>query len=53
MNTTGGAVNATVSLGGQQLTVDYGVQQGQLFAVSITDLSLNIGNLVTLEGSAT
>jgi hypothetical protein len=51
INTTGGAVNATVMVGGQTLTINYGANEGHLFSVSISSLSLNIDNVATLEGS--
>ena len=51
INTTGGAVNASVMLGGQPVTIDYSASQGTLFSLSISNLSLNIDNVVTVEGT--
>ena len=51
INTTGGAVNASVVLGGQPVTISYGASQGNLFALSISNLALNIDNIVTIEGT--
>ncbi len=51
INTTGGPVNATVTLGGQQLTVDYGAGQGNLFSISVSDLTIQIGQNIWLSGS--
>ena len=51
INTTGGAVNASVMLGGQQVTIDYSASQGNLFSLSVSNLSLNIDNVVTVEGT--
>jgi len=51
INTTGGAVNASVMLGGQPVTIDYSASQGSLFSLSISNLSLNIDNVVTIEGT--
>ena len=50
-NTTGGAVNESVMLDGQQLTVDFGASEGHAFSVSVSGLSLNIDNVVTIEGN--
>ena len=51
INTTGGAVSASVLVGGQTVTVNYGASQGNLFSLSVSNLSLNIDNVVTLEGT--
>ena len=53
INTTGGAVNASVMLGGQPVTIDYSASQGTLFSLSFSNLSLNIDNVVTIEGTIT
>ena len=53
INTTGGAVNASVMLGGQPVTISYSATQGNLFALSISNLILNIDNIVTVEGTIT
>ncbi|HET8980295.1 MAG TPA: hypothetical protein VFN87_19240, partial [Solirubrobacteraceae bacterium] len=50
-NTTGAAVNATVTLGGRQLTVDYGSGQSDFFSVSISDLTIQIGQAIWLSGN--
>src|SRR5208283_3633072 len=47
INTTGGAVNASVLVGGQTVMIDYGADQGNLFALSVSNLALNIDNVVT------
>ena len=51
LNTTGAAVNATVTVAGQQLTITYTAGQGNLFALSISNLALTIDNIVTVEGT--
>ena len=53
INTTGAAVNATVTVAGQSITINYGASQGNLFALSISNLALSIGNVVTVEGTIT
>ena len=53
INTTGAAVNATVTVAGQPVTVNYSASQGNLFALSISNLALSIGNVVTIEGTIT
>ena len=44
-------VNSAVMLGGQPVTIDYGANQGNLFSLSVSGLSLNIDNVVTVEGT--
>jgi hypothetical protein len=53
INTTGSAVHVTATVGGQQLTIDFGDNEGNVFDVSVTGLSLNIAGVVTLEGDVT
>ncbi len=54
LNTTGGAVNQTVTVGGQQIPIQYGADQGSLFAVSVsTVVDYNLGNFVTVSGTVT
>ena len=50
-NTTGMAVNASVLVGGKQLTVDYGSGQTDFMSVSISDLTIQIGQAIWLSGS--
>nr|NLI49984.1 hypothetical protein [Propionibacterium sp.] len=49
INTTAGAVDETVEVGGQPLSVKFAT--GPVFEVSLTDASLSIGDFVTIEGS--
>src|SRR5208283_4830071 len=51
INTTGGAVNESVMLAGQPLTVRYSADQGNVFNVSISGLSVNIANVVSVQGN--
>ncbi|MHB1835785.1 MAG: beta strand repeat-containing protein, partial [Solirubrobacteraceae bacterium] len=53
LNTTGGAVNQTVMLGGQQLTVAFGAGEGDVFNLSVSGLSIDIGGVATLQGNVT
>ena len=40
-----------VMLAGQPVTIDYSASQGNLFSLSVSNLSLNIDNIVTVEGT--
>ncbi|MGH2928797.1 MAG: hypothetical protein ACRDL8_11400, partial [Solirubrobacteraceae bacterium] len=53
IDTMTAAVDQTITLGGQQLTVDYGTQTSTLFSLGVSNLSLTIDNLVTVEGAIT
>ena len=41
----------TVTVGGRELVLKFGEDEGNVFAVSVTSLSLNIADVVTIEGS--
>ena len=49
-NTTGGAVDETVTVGGKNLVISFDHDQGELFALFGAGLSLKVGNFVTIEG---
>ncbi|HEX4525985.1 MAG TPA: VCBS repeat-containing protein, partial [Gaiellaceae bacterium] len=51
VNQTGGAVSQTVDLNGRSIAINFDAADGNVFALSVTDLSLNIGDFVTVEGS--
>jgi hypothetical protein len=50
INNTGGAVNETIELNGKTISIVFAADQAATFFGS--DLTLNIGNFVTIEGSA-
>jgi hypothetical protein len=50
INKTGGAVDEVITLNGQEVVIHFGADEGDVFDLSITDLSLNIANVVTIEG---
>jgi len=51
VNTTGGEIDETMTLAGQSVAVRFGPGEGTVFAMSVSDLSLNIGDFVTIEGN--
>ena len=51
VNTTGDAINDTVTLNGQTLTITFGSQEGHVFSVSIDGLNVDIAGIATLEGN--
>ena len=53
VNTTGGAVDKTVSVAGNDVSVHFGESEGNTFSVSISDLELSIGGVVTIRGTGT
>ena len=50
VNTTGGPVDTTITLGGQTIPIKF---EGNAFELSLSAVTLNIGNFVSLEGSFT
>ncbi len=50
VNKTGGAVDVTVEVGGRSIPIRFGADEGDVLAVSASNLSLNIGDFVTIEG---
>ena len=50
---TGGAVDESLDLNGQTIAIKFTAAEGNLFQFYGGDLSLNIGDFVTIEGSAT
>ena len=53
MNTSGLAVDETITVGGRDLPIRFGDSERNVFQISITGLSLNIGDFVTVEGDIT
>ena len=53
INTTGGAVDQTITLNGQQMTISFGTQEGHVFSASVSGLSIDIGGYASLTGNAT
>ena len=51
INNTGGAVNETIKLGGSDLPIVFSANEGMAFDISISDLTLNIGDFVTISGN--
>ena len=50
INTTGGAVSEAVTIGGREIIVEFGAAEGNVFSISVSDLSLNSNDFVTIEG---
>ena len=54
VNTTGGAVDQTVTVDGQQIEIQYGSNQGSLFAIAVsTQVDYNLDNYVIVSGTIT
>ncbi|MEA2959558.1 MAG: large repetitive protein, partial [Alphaproteobacteria bacterium] len=53
VNTTGGAVSSTLTVGGVALPIAFTASDGSLFEISIAGGSLDIGGVVTVEGNLT
>ncbi len=51
VNKSGGAVDETIDINGRTISVKFTAGEGDLFAFFAEDLTLNIGNFVTIEGS--
>ena len=51
VNTTGHAVDRTLTVGGRDLAIRFGESEGNVFAVSISNASININDTVFVEGS--
>ncbi len=50
-NNTGGAVDQTVTVGGQPMEIQFGSSEGHLFSVAVDGLTFNVGNFVTIQGN--
>ena len=50
VNTTLGPVDVTVEVGGRSIPIRFGAAEGDVLSVSASNLSLNIGDFVTIEG---
>ena len=55
MNTTGAAVDESIELGGRTVDITFAAPAGggNVFEVSLSDLTLDIGGFVTIEGNVT
>ncbi|MHC4463742.1 MAG: LEPR-XLL domain-containing protein, partial [Planctomycetota bacterium] len=51
VNTTGDAVDEVINLNGKDIVIRFSADEGDVFALSVSDLSLNIAGVVTIEGS--
>ena len=53
LNTSGVGVDEVIEIGGRSLPIRFGDGEGNVFQVSVSGLSLNIGDFVTIEGDVT
>ena len=51
LNSTGGAVDEIITVGGENLVIRFGDTERSVFAISVSDFSMNIANVVSLEGN--
>ena len=51
INNTGGAVDKTIKIGGRDIPIVFAANEDMAFDVSISDLTLNIGDFVTISGN--
>ena len=51
VNNTGAAVDETIVIGSKSIDIRFGESEGDIFAVSISDLTLTIGDFVSVEGN--
>src|SRR5262249_1591958 len=51
VNTTGHAVDRTLTVGGRELAIRFGESEGNVFAISISNAKINIKDTVFVEGS--
>ncbi|MBL9136319.1 MAG: hypothetical protein JNK85_10640, partial [Verrucomicrobiales bacterium] len=51
VNQTGDEVDEVITVAGQPIAIRFGKGEANVFAISVSDLSLNIANVVTIEGS--
>ena len=51
VNTTGHAVDRTLTVGGRELAIRFGESEGTVFAISISNAAININDTVFVEGS--
>ena len=49
INNTGGAVDKTIKIGGRDIPIVFAANEDMAFDVSISDLTLNIGDFVTIS----
>jgi hypothetical protein len=50
-NNTGGVVDEVIRIGEREVSINFGSDEGDVFLVTLDGFSLNIGNIVTIEGS--
>ena len=53
INSTGAEVDETVDVGNGEIPIRYGVDEVDVLEISFSELSLNIGDFVTIEGAVT
>ncbi|MGY8659737.1 MAG: hypothetical protein ACKVKH_14000, partial [Verrucomicrobiales bacterium] len=51
INTTGGAVSETITLGADELKISFSATEGNIFSAVLTDVSIVLGDLIYIEGS--
>ncbi|MDC0296391.1 hypothetical protein OAK95_01935, partial [Akkermansiaceae bacterium] len=51
INNTGGAINKIATLGGSEISIAFSANEGNIFDVSISDLTINISDFVTISGN--
>ncbi len=51
INKTGAAVNETITVGTRDIEIKFGAAEGDVFSFFGSDLSFNVGDFVTIEGS--
>jgi hypothetical protein len=51
VNTTGGPIHRTAQVGGTSFSIDFNADQGNVFEFFASNLSLKIGDFVSIEGS--
>ncbi|OQY08208.1 MAG: hypothetical protein B6I22_01165, partial [Desulfobacteraceae bacterium 4572_123] len=51
VNKTGGAVDETIDINGRSIVIRFGESEGDIFSFSISDLSLNIADFISIEGN--
>ena len=50
-NNTGDSVDEVIRMGEREVSINFGSDEGKIFLVTLDGFSLNIGNIVTVEGS--
>ncbi|MCX8239306.1 MAG: LEPR-XLL domain-containing protein, partial [Akkermansiaceae bacterium] len=51
INTTGGAVSETITLGADELEISFSATEGNIFSAVLSDVSIVLGDLIYIEGS--